>query len=112
MGGSGSSGGWTPSGSKGSGPDPCDLRFQTDLFGPVASVVQGLSVGDRLSVQLITQGQSQSVASLTQSTGAVAGTITGVRQLGALINCLTQHAYEAEVTAIAGSKVTVVVERV
>jgi hypothetical protein len=69
-------------------------------------------VGDRLSVQLITQGQSQSVAALTQSTGAVAGTITGARQLGTLINCLAQHAYEAEVTAIAGSKVTVVVERV
>lgn len=112
MGGSGSSGGWTPSGSTGSGPDPCELRFQTDLFGPVALVVQGLSVGDRLSVQIITQGQSQSVAALTQSTGAVAGTITGARQLGALINCLAQHAYEAEVTAISGSQVTVIVERV
>ena len=112
MGGSGSSGGWSPAGSDGGGSDPCDLRFQTDLFGPVASVGQGLKVGDRLAVQLITQGQSQSVAALTQSTGAVAGTITGARQLGLLINCLGQHAYEAEVTAISGSKVTVVVERV
>jgi len=112
MGGSGSSGGWTPSGSGGSGPDPCDLRFQTDLFSPVASVVQELSVGDRLTVQLIAQGQSQSVAALTQSTGAVAGTITGARQLGVLINCLAEHVYEAEVIAISGSQVTVVVERV
>lgn len=111
MGGSGSSGGWSPSGSNGGGSDPCDLRFQADLFAPVPSVVKGLKRGERLSVQLITQGQSQSVGALTQS-GAVAGTITGVRQLGALINCLGQHDYEAEVTAISGSKVTVVVERV
>ena len=112
MGGSGSGGGWTTEGSNGSGSDPCDLRFQTDLFGPVASVVQGLSVGDRLAVQLIAQGQSKSVAALTQSTGDVAGTIIGVQQLGVLVNCLAQHAYEAEVAAIAGSKVTVTVARV
>lgn len=112
MGGSGSGGGWRPPGSDSGGADQCDLRFQTDLFAPVASVVQGLNVGDRLAVQLITQGQSQSVAALTRSTSAVAGTITGVSQLGALISCLSQHTYEAEVTAISGSQVTVVVERV
>ena len=112
MGGSGSGGAWTPEGPNGSGSDPCDLRFRTDLFGPVASVVQGLSVGDHLAVHLVTQGQTQSVAALTQSTRHVAGTIIGVRQLGDLVNCLAQHAYEAEVTAIAGSKVTVIVKRV
>ncbi len=113
MGGSGAGGGWTPEGSNGGGSDPCDLRFQTDLFAPVASVVQGLSVGDRLAVRLIAQRQSPSVAALTQSTDDVAGTIIGAQQVGVLVNCLAQqHAYEAEITAIAGSKVTVIVARV
>ena len=112
MGGSGSGGGWTPEGANGSGSDPCDLRFQTDLFWPVASVVQGLRVGDRLAVQLMQEGQSRRVAALKQSTGDVAGTIIGEQQLGVLVNCLAQHAYEAEITAIAGSKVTVIVARV
>lgn len=112
MGGSGSNGGREPRGPNGNGSDPCDLRFQTNLFSPVASVVDGLSVGDRLEVHLIAQGQSQSVAALTQTTGDVAGTIAGPYQLGVLINCLAQYAYEAEVTEISGSKVTVVIERI
>ena len=112
MGGTGAGRRRTPGGSNSRGSDPCDLRFQTDLFGPVGSVVQRLSIGDHLAIQLITQGQSQSVAALTQSTGVVVGTIVGGGQLGVLINCLAQHTYEAEVTAIAGSKVTVIVKRV
>lgn len=112
MGGSGSSGARQPVVSHGRGSDPCDLRFQADLFSPVASIVHNLSVGDRLAVQLITLGQSVSVAALTQPTGDVAGTITGVGQLGALINCLDRHSYEAEVRSISGSKVTVLVKRV
>lgn len=112
MGGSGSIGMRSPVGLDTSGSDPCDLRFKTNLFAPVASVVQELSVGDCLTVKLITQGQSQSVATLTQSTGAIAGTITGVHQLGVLVNCLTQYAYEAEVKEISGSQVTIVVKRV
>lgn len=112
MSGSRSSSGWTPAESPGVGSDPCDLRFQTELFSPVPSVIQGLNVGDRLMVQLITRGQSQSVAALTKSTEAVAGTIVAASQLGVLISCLAQHNYEAEVRSISGSKVTVIIERV
>jgi hypothetical protein len=74
--------------------------------------VQTLNVGARLSVQLNSQGQSTSVAAIA-STGQIAGTITASSQLGALVNCLQSgEAYEAEVTALSGSKVTVIVERV
>ncbi|QFT34125.1 hypothetical protein FIV00_26755 [Labrenzia sp. THAF82] len=117
LGGSGSSGGWSPfsgSGSgNGSGKDPCDLRFQVDLFGPNASVFNTLTEGDRLSVQLQTQGQSTSVVVIDASTGQVAGTITGSSQLGVLVNCLQNgEIYEAEISAINGSQVTVTIERV
>ncbi len=112
MGGSGSSYSPPPVNRNGSGHDACDLRFQVDLFGPDPSVVQELTVGDRLAVQLITRGESTSVAALTKVTGEVAGTITGVRQLGTLIDCLDDNSYEAEVTAISGSVVTVFIERV
>ena len=112
MGGSGSSGSRTPAGPRGRETDPCDLRFQTALFSPIPSVVDGLSVGDRLMVRLIEQGESQSVAALTRTTQQVAGTIIAVGQIGDLVNCLALHDYEAEVTAISESNVTVVVERV
>ena len=110
MGGRGSSGG--PPRPNGDGPDRCDLRFRTNLYSPIASVVDALSVGDRLDILLITQGEFQSVAALTKSTGDVAGTIAGAPQLGVLIACLAQYNYDAEVTAISGSRVTVIVERV
>lgn len=117
MGGSGSSGGWSPSSTSnsesGAGKDPCDLQFQVDLFSPIANVIQTLKTGDRLSVQLHTQGQSTSVAAITMSSGQVAGTIAGSSHLGALVSCLQKgESYEAEVSAITGSQVTVVVEHV
>lgn len=112
MGGSGSSGGRVPAGPRGRETDPCDLRFQTALFSPIPSVVDELSVGDRLLVRLIGQGQPQSVAALTHDSQQVAGTIIAVEQFADLINCLALHDYEAEVTAISESNVTVVVERV
>ena len=117
MGGSGSSGGWSPSSGSnsgsGSGKDPCDLRFQIDLFSPIASVVNTLTVGDRLSVRLQTQGHSTSVVAIDVSTGQVAGTITGSSQLGVLVNCLQKgETYQAEISVINGSQVTVIIERV
>lgn len=111
MGGSGSSGGWTPPRSGcNSGADKCDLRFQTDLFGPQPAVVASLSPGDQLTIQLVTQGQSSAVAALTAA-GQVAGTITGIQQLGTLVDCLTDNSYSAQVLAINGPKVTILVER-
>lgn len=112
MGGSGSNGGWTPPdiGSP-DGRDTCDLRFQTDLFSPNPTVVPTLAPGQRLAVQLVNQGQSSVVAALTAA-GAVAGTITGVPQLGTLVGCLKDNSYEAEIIAISGSRVTIIVERI
>lgn len=112
MGGSGSSYSPPPVKWNGGGDDPCDLRFGVDLFGPVPAVVQELTKGDRLVIQLIARGESKSVAALTKTTGDLAGTITGVPQLGTLVDCLDQNSYEAEVTAISGSIVTVFIERV
>lgn len=124
MGGSGSSSSWSPtsgggtSGSKGggggsSGADKCDLRFKTDLFAPVAGVADKLKVGEKLSVVLYPPANPNTIAALTMSDGKVAGTITGASEVGTLAGCLQQgHAYEAEVTAVASSKITVVVSRV
>ena len=97
---------------KGPVSDPCDLFFTAELFGPVASVVQTLSKGDRLTVELLQQGDNMSVAALTKETRNVAGTITAVAELADLIGCLDDYSYEAEVIEILGSKVSVIVERV
>lgn len=114
MGGSGSSGGVPSFGSGGrQGDDPCNLRFRVPLFGPVPAVVSTLSVGDILDIHLITQNQTASVTAVTQSSGQVAGTIVGVRQLGDLVNCLNNgHDYTGEVMSIVGATVTILIERV
>ena len=114
MGGSGSSNGRPVSGSGGSsGSDKCDLRFQTELFSPVAAVIDELDKGDRLDVELYTENQTTSVAALTKGNRSVAGTITGAGQLGDLIRCLRGgQQYEAEIVKISGSSVTVIIERI
>ena len=114
MGGSGSSGGVPNFGSGGrQGDDPCNLRFRVPLFGPVPAVISTMSVGDILDIHLITQNQTASVTAVTQSSGQVAGTIVGVRQLGDLVNCLNSgYAYTGEVMSIVGATVTILIERV
>lgn len=114
MGGSGSSGGRPSSGSGGSGKrDRCNIRFQTDLFSPVATVVARLDKGDVLDVNLYTENSTTSVAALTPNKHEVAGTITAVAELGQLVACLREgEQYQAQVVRKSGSAVTVIVARV
>jgi len=114
MGGSGTNNGRPVSGSgSGSGSDPCDIRFQTNLFSPIPAVVSSLKVGDVLDIELYKQGEATSVAALTQTTRQVAGTLAGARQLGDLVACLRQdHQYQGEIVTIAGSAITLDISRV
>ena len=115
MGGSGSSGKHS-SGGAGSGRvgrDACDLTFRTNLFGPVPQVVATLRVGDILDIVLLSQNQPPAVGVYTRSAPIQqAGTIAGVRQLPDLINCMQDgHNYEARITQLADSAVTIDVMR-
>jgi hypothetical protein len=83
------------------------LSFQTNLFGPVSTVVSNLNVGDILDIALLAQNQTPTVAVFTRDLPPQqAGTIAGARQLGDLVRCLQRgHTYEGEILKISGSTV-------
>jgi hypothetical protein len=112
MGGSASSGS-PPSRSSSRADDSCDLKFQTNLFGPVPAVVASLKKrGDLLDIQLL-KGPPSTVAVFTQGGKAQqAGTIAGASELPDLVRCLQAgHEYEAVVIRVSGSTIGLAISR-
>ena len=111
MGGSASSGS-PPSRSSSRADDSCDLKFQTNLFGPVPVVVASLKRGDHLDIQLL-KGPPSTVAVFTHGEKAQqAGTIAGATELPDLVRCLQAgHEYEAVVIRVSGSTIGLAISR-
>lgn len=102
-------GGGPPTG----GPeDPCDLKIDSDLEGVRASALDGLAIGDRLSVVLDREGAFPSVV-CRRADGRGVGALSAFRNLTRLITCLQDGVvYEVAVTRLDGGNCHVVGGRV
>lgn len=109
-GGGSGGGGYSPTDSK----KNCeDLTFETMLNSPDPSVINQMSIGDILDVEIVaTQGVNVVGALRRNTTRDLAGTITDY--LRELLRCLQSSnvSYEAEVLSINGGIVRVRVESV
>jgi hypothetical protein len=106
MGGSSFGGGWS---SGGPAASPCeDLSFLASVNSPQPAALDGLEVGDVLTVQFGPDGQSVVVFDNTVLVGA----LTGPR-VASLLNCMhSGFEYEAVVVAIDGGQCEIQVESV
>lgn len=100
MGGSGSSGGWTPSAPS----NPCDrINFRTVINSP-QPIVSTLKLQDVLDVRLQTLPV---LAVVVELRGTIVGALTG-SQVNSLVSCLQNgYTYAATVVAISGGSCTV-----
>ena len=89
--------------------DDCGrLRFQTQLASPVASVVNVLSVGAVLTIELQERSGVRVIVAVSDS-GDVAGSV--VDRIHQLLRCLQSgYSYRAVVVRVLGGAVGVTVE--
>jgi hypothetical protein len=82
------------------------LRFETSLASPDAAVVQGLTAGDVLALEIRPAGGRNAIVALAD--GVVAGAIT--ERTADLLRCMQEgFQYVAEVTQIDGGWVDLAV---
>ena len=104
MGGSGG-GGYGGGGYGGGGSDPCRISLSTSISGPDAAVVPTIQTGNILAVFLDDNGGNPIVKVMAPN-GQVLGTLAGIPNLRALIECLNDgEDYVFVVGAINGGRV-------
>lgn len=100
-GGGGYGGGYGGSG----GSDPCAISISTSISGPNAAVVPSLQTGNILPVFLDDNGNSP-VVKVMAPNNQILGSIAGIPNLRALIDCLQEgEDYVFVVGAINGGRV-------
>jgi hypothetical protein len=104
-------GGGGPGG--GGGPDPCDLRYDTDLTGVRAPVLAVVRERDVLDVTLHREGPFETAVCRTRMAADIVGSLAGMEGLDQLLGCLRAgHRYEAKVIEVDRTRCRVLVERV
>jgi len=106
MGGSGGGGGgYGGGGYGGNDGQRCIIALNTSLSSPNPSVISSLQTGNILTV-VLNQSSGNPVVEVLSPAGIAAGSLAGVPNLRALIQCINEgHDYVFVVTTIAGSRV-------
>ena len=96
---------WRPPSGAGGDGDNCAIVERTVLNSPVAAVIQTLSVGDILLIELEQTPRLRVVAHAVN--GQIAGAITSPRLVD-FIECLqNNYGYEAVVRSVQGGRVEI-----
>lgn len=97
---------------RGTGDDPCDLRFQVELVGVRSEVAARLAVPCVLEVAIVERGEVASAVCRTED-GDIVGALAAFRGLAQLIRCLKDEVpFVALIIAVSATRCEVRVERV
>lgn len=91
------------------GIDPCELKFDTNVYSPDPSVLAKVSVGQSINIILVGKVVAVTVPALKN---ARLGTLAGVKVMATLVKCLQNGViYEGKITKIVGGAVDISVWR-